>query len=341
MTRKSNPTNTARRRWWHGGRVTVAGLVVTIAALTVSACSSSGGSSGSSGGASASVGGSAVAGASSAAGSGAASGSSASLAKDAALYNALPAKYKQNGLRAAVFNDWPPDEFVKDGTLQGWSVDLAKDLSILLGVKFSYTPTSFDAVLPGIQNGRFDAGFASFAPTPDRLKVLDFVPERSDGTAYASLKSNNIVITGLADICGHSAAVLTGAFDYQYLTKANETTCKPQGKPAIQLKQFTTQSAAQLAMTSGRVQLVAAGSATLGYLAKQDPKVTVSTFVANPLYNCIGVRKGDPLGQTLADGMQKLIDMGVYKQVMDKWGVGNLYPVTKGMLITEANPTGK
>lgn len=339
MTRKTELISAGTSRARHRALALVAATASILVAL--SACSSSGGSGGTSSAApAANVDTSAPSGTGSAAP--ASTGSSAqALTKDAALYKQVPAKYKQNGVKVAVFNDWPPDEFMNNGTLEGWSVDLAHDLSTLLGVKFSYTPTSFDAVLPGIQNGRFDAGFASFAPTSDRLKVLDFIPERSDGTAYASLKSSNITITKLSDICGHSVAVLTGAFDYQYLTKANSTTCKPQNKPAIQLKQFTTQSAAQLAMTSRRVQVVAAGSATLGYLAKQDPQITVSKFVANPLYNCIGVRKGDPLGKVLADGMQKLIDMGVYKQVMDKWGVGNLYPVTKGMLITESDPTGK
>jgi polar amino acid transport system substrate-binding protein len=320
------PASASRRPRWH---VTAAAIAVAAVAVSLTACSSSGSSSDKSGAAS-----------STSPGTAANTSTGATIAKDATLAAQVPAKYTQNGVRVAVFNDWPPDEFVNNGSLQGWSVDLAKDLSTLLGVKFIYTPISFDAVLPGIQNGRFDAGFASFAPTPDRLKVLDFIAERSDGTAYASLKSSNITITKLSDICGHSVAVLTGAFDYQYLSKANTTTCQPAGKANIELKQFTTQSAAQLAMTSRRVELVAAGSATLGYLAKQVPQITVSAFVANPLYNCIGVRKGDPLGKLLADGMQKLIDLGVYKQVMDKWGVGNLYPVSKGMLITESNPNG-
>lgn len=327
MNVSREPIRTTPRRGWRA--ITVA-LAATAAAISLAACSSSGTTSG---------GGRSTAAANPGA-SNATTSSGGAISQDSTLAAEVPSKYKQSGVKVAVFNDWPPDEFVNNGSLTGWSVDLAKDLSTLLGVKFSYTPTSFDAILPGIQNGRFDAGFASFAPTSDRLKVLDFIPERSDGTAYASLASNNITITQLSDICGHTVAVLTGAFDYQYLTKANTSTCGPQHKSNIELKQFTTQSAAQLAMTSGRVQLVAAGSATLGYLAKQDSKITVSKFVANPLYNCIGVRKGDPLGKALADGMQKLIDLGVYKQVMEKWGVGNLYPVTKGMLITEANPSG-
>lgn len=317
--------------------------IFAVAALVTSlvACSGSSGSSTSSSASSGATSGtSSAASATSGASSSAASGSFGAT-EDTALHKALPAKYIKSGVKVAAFNDWPPDEFVDNGALVGWSMDLAKALSVELGVKFSYTGTSFDAVLPGLQNGRFDAGFASFAATPDRLKVLDFIPERSDGSAYASLKSNNITITTPADLCGHSIAVLTGAFDFQYLQTANTKVCKTAGKPAITIKQFTTQSAAQLAVTSGRVQMVAAGSATLGYLAKQDPKITVSSLVVDAQYNCIGVRKGDPLGQSLANGMQKLITAGIYQKIMDKWGVGNLRPVTKGLLITANDPNPK
>ena len=44
----------------------------------------------------------------------------------------------------------------------------------------------------------------------------------------------------------------------------------------IDLQQFTTQNAAELAVSSGRVELVAAGSAKLQYIAKQTGKFDVS-----------------------------------------------------------------
>lgn len=295
-------------------------------ALAVAACGSSGGSPGGSSG-----------------NSGGTSGSTTSVVAtypgvtaDTALHNAVPAQYRTGGVKIAVFNDWPPDEFLQNGQLTGWSVDLAHAMAAELNLKFTYSPTSFDAILPGIQNGRFDAGFASFGITPQRLQVLSFIPERSDGETYAGLKSSNLDVTALSQLCGRSIAVLTGAFDYQYLLGQSKTTCTSKGKKAISLQQFTTQTAANLAVVSGRAQLTAGGSADLGYMVKQQPKMTLSTLVVNPVYNCIGVRKGDKLGNALAGALQQLINDGVYKQIMDKWGVGGL--VSKGLLATQADP---
>jgi hypothetical protein len=39
------------------------------------------------------------------------------------------ANYQSKGVNVAVFNDWPPDEFVENGELKGWSVDMAKAMS--------------------------------------------------------------------------------------------------------------------------------------------------------------------------------------------------------------------
>ncbi len=262
------------------------------------------------------------------------------LKVDAALHAQVPSKFVKNGVKVAVFNDWAPDEFVQGGKLVGWSVDLAHAIATTLGLKFTYIPTSFDAVLPGLQNGRFDLGFASFAPTTPRLLALSFIPERSDGTAYASLKASNLDIKSVSDLCGLTIAELTGAYDYTYLTGVSQTTCVANGKPAITLDQFPTQTEAQLAVTSGRVQAVAAGSATLNYWAKQTGNISVSQFIANADYNCIGVKKNSVLGPLVAKAMQVLITRGTYRTIMAHWGLATADPVTRAMYITEANPTG-
>jgi polar amino acid transport system substrate-binding protein len=304
----------------------VAGAVTVALAAAISACSSSSSSSSS---------------ASTSPSSAAAAPVVATypgVTEDVALHNATPAQYRANGVKVAVFNDWPPDEFLQNGQLTGWSVDLAHAMAAVLNLKFIYTPTSFDAILPGIGNGRFDVGYASFGITTQRLQVLSFIPEDSEGEGYAALKSSGINITALNQLCGRTVAVLTGAFDYQYLQGESKTVCTSAGKAAITLQQYTTQTAADLAVLSGRSQLTAAGSVDLGYLVSQQPKMALSTLVVNPVYNCIGVRKGDPLGTVLADALQQLINDGVYKQIMTKWGIVGL--VSKGMLATASNPNG-
>lgn len=235
-----------------------------------------------------------------------------------ALHDAVPENYKTDGVKIAAFNDWPPDEFVEDGVLKGWSIDMAHAMSAKLGVPFEIEGTSFDVIIPGLAGGRYNAGFSSFGVTPERLQTLDFVPQRREGTAYASLASKPVPVSTEPDLCGHSVAVLTGAWDFQYLTDVSAEKCVAAGAAPIDLQQFTTQNAAELAVSSGRVELVAAGSAKLLYMAKQTGTFAVSELTSGAVYNGIGVPKGDPIGPLLRDALQSMMDDGSYQAIMEK-----------------------
>ncbi len=49
------------------------------------------------------------------------------------------------------------------------------------------------------------------------------------------------------------------------------------------------------------------------YMAKITGRFSVSELVSNPVFNGIGVRKGDALGPVFRDAIQSMIDDGSYK----------------------------
>lgn len=253
-----------------------------------------------------------------------------------ALHDTLPQEYKDNGIKAAVFNDWAPDEFLdSDGQLKGWSVDIAKEMEERLGVPFTFEGTSFDAIIPGLQSKRFDAGFSSFGTTAERLKTLDFVSQRKIGTSFAYPADSKLDIKTAADACGLTVAVLNGSWDIGLLEKLNANECKD--KPVI-MQTHGTQAQAELAVRSQRAEATVAGSVKLAYMAKQTGDLKVSELVLSPVNSCIGVRKGDPLGQVMTDAIQSMIDDGTYEKIMAKWGLNDSGMLTKALLITEENP---
>lgn len=253
-----------------------------------------------------------------------------------ALHDALPQTYKDNGIKAAVFNDWAPDEFLdSDGQLKGWSVDIAKEMETRLGVPFTFEGTSFDAIIPGLMSRRFDAGFASFGTTPERLQAIDFVAQRKIGTAFAYPMDSELDIRAPGDVCGLTVAVLNGSWDLDLLEKLNAADCKDD--PVV-LQMHGTQAQAELAVRSRRAQATVTGSVKLAYMAKQTGDLKVSDLVLAPVNSCIGVRKDDPLGQVMADTIQSMIDDGTYREIMAKWGLDDAGMLTAGLLITEEHP---
>jgi len=252
------------------------------------------------------------------------------------LHNALPEEYRKNGINAAVFNDWAPDEFLDaDGTLKGWSIDIAHEMEKRLGVKFTYTPTSFDAIIPGLMAKRFDAGFSSFGTTEERLKTLDFVSQRKIGSSFAYPKNSSLDIKTIEEACGLRVAVLNGSWDIPLLEKINKEECAK--KPMV-LQTFRDQAQADLAVRAGRVDATVTSSVKLAYQASRGSDIKVSELLLNPVDSCIGIRKGDPLGQVMTDAIQSMIDDGTYRTIMEKWGIADKGMLTKARLITKEKP---
>ncbi|MDM9625033.1 transporter substrate-binding domain-containing protein [Rhizobium sp. S152] len=253
-----------------------------------------------------------------------------------ALHDALPPQYKEKGIKAAVFNDWAPDEFTDaDGQLKGWSVDIAKEIEDRLGVPFTFEGTSFDAIIPGLMAKRFDAGFSSFGTTAERLKTIDFVSQRKIGTSLAYPAASKLDIKNTSEVCGLTIAVLNGSWDLDLMEKLNANECKD--KPVI-VQTHGTQAQAELAVRSNRAQATAAASVKLAYMAKQTGDMKVSELVLAAVNSCIGVRKGDPLGKIMTDAIQSMIDDGSYEKIMTKWGINDSGVLKKALLITEEHP---
>ncbi len=266
------------------------------------------------------------------------SGSAAGSAQPSggSLASLVPADLK-SGATFAVFSDWAPEEFVEGGQVKGWSVDLTKAMVASLGMTVKYESTGFDNIIPGLGNGRYNAAVASLGVTPERLQTVDFVPLQKEGTGFAWKKGNSITVNTIKDACGKTVAVLTGAFEYQYLTEQNSSLC---GSNPMKIQQFKDQPSAELAVTSGRVDLVAAGSGKLKYTAKQGGQLEVSDLLINAVYNGIGLPKGSKLGPALEAALQAAIDNGTYAKIRADWGATSKGDLTKAVLITESNPEG-
>jgi polar amino acid transport system substrate-binding protein len=257
------------------------------------------------------------------------------VAADPAVAKLVPQSL--TNAKVAVFGDWAPEEYVENGEIKGWSVDLAKAMAAKMGVAFTYTAIGFDMIIPGLDNGRYDLAVASLGVTPDRLESLDFVPLQKEGTAFGWKKGAALNIQKIGDTCGKSVAVLTGAWEYKYLTENNAKTC---GSNPMKIEQFKDQPSAELAVTSGRVQLVAAGSGKLKYSAKQSGQMDVSDLLVNAVYNGLGVKKDSPLGPALKAALQAVIDDGTYDKIRSQWGVTSQGNLKSAVLITQADPEG-
>jgi len=243
------------------------------------------------------------------------------ISTNAKLAAEVPASVrKQGALVDITYNNAPPDEQVTNGKLVGWEVDLGKAVAAELGLKWQVTASgAFDSFIPGLQNGRYNSSFTSFIQTAPRLKQIDIVTYYNVGTGFAVPKSSSLKITKATDLCGHSVAVIEGSAFIQQIESIN---CKAAGKPAVNVQSFPSDSAAELAVSSGRSDVYSSSEDQLSYLIQQ----TAHEFVLQPLDfepvpEGAGVTRGIGLAKPIANAMNALIKSGAYAAIMKKWSL--------------------
>jgi polar amino acid transport system substrate-binding protein len=242
------------------------------------------------------------------------------ITTNAKLAASVPAKVRSVGLADITYNNAPPDEQVINGTNVGWEIDLGRAVAAELGLKWKLTTSgNFDGFIPGLQNGRYNSSFTSFIQTPARLKQIDIVTYYNVGTGFAVKKGASFSIKKPTNLCGHTVAVLEGSAFIQQIQSIN---CKKAGKAAVQVQSFPSDSAAELAVASGRVEVYSSSEDQLSYLIqKTEHQFVLQPLNFDPVPEGAGVTKGIGLTKPIANAMNALIKSGAYAAIMKKWSI--------------------
>jgi polar amino acid transport system substrate-binding protein len=256
---------------------------------------------------------------------------------DSAAAALVPAKIKSKGtVIVAADATYAPNEFIgSDGhTVVGMDADLANAIFPLLGLKVKIVNATFDTIIPGLSSGKFDIGMSSFTDTKQREGVVNFVDYFEAGTSFFEKSAGGPKVTNLASLCGLSVSVETGTTE-QMDAQGQAKKC-PSSKKLTVLP-YPTQSAANLALSSGRAQVSMADSPVAAYQVKQSGgkfKLTGDTYGTAP-YG-IAVPKADgTLDKAILVALQDLVKDGKYQSILAKWGVqsgADTHPALNGAL---------
>jgi polar amino acid transport system substrate-binding protein len=240
-----------------------------------------------------------------------------------AVQKLVPASIKSKGtIAVAADATYAPNEFIgPDGkTVIGMDVDLVNALAQTMGLKAQVTNQTFDSILPGLKAGKFDMGASSFTDTKARQKVVNFVDYFLAGTSFYTKASGGTTVTGLSDLCGKTVAVEKGTTEETDDT-AQSAKCKKAGKPAVTVQSYPDQNGANLALSSGRAQLVSADSPVAAYAVKKSGgqfKITGQQYGTSP-YG-FAFPKTSQLDKAALAAMKVMVQNGTYSAILAKWG---------------------
>jgi len=132
----------------------------------------------------------------------------------------VPDAIKADGvIMVGTDSTYAPSEFLAaDGkTIQGFDIDLFTAVASKLGLKAQFVTAPFDAIIPGVQSGKYEIGVSSFTINDERKKVSNMVSYFNAGTQWAT-KAGNPSKINIDDACGKRIAVQKGTVQVDDLT---------------------------------------------------------------------------------------------------------------------------
>jgi len=255
--------------------------------------------------------------------------------KDPKLAALVPADVAADG-KIVVGQDqtYPPNEFVDNGKVSGFDVDLGNAIGQKLGLTMEYQNAAFSGILAGLGGGQYELAMSSFTVNSDRLQIVDMVSYYKAGTSLGVLKGNPDNIS-LDTLCGKSLAVQQGTTQVDDAT-ARSKTCTDAGKPAINIQQFQAQTDVNLQVSTKRSQAMLADSPVVDYAVTQTNgaiQVVGQPYDTAPYGIALKKNQGT-YTQAIQGAVQALIDDGTYGKILAKWGLSTTGAVTK----SEINP---
>ena len=249
--------------------------------------------------------------------------SASAPAVDPALVAKLPAKIKDAGtINIGTDATYQPNEYLDaDGkTVIGMDVELFDAVMAKFGIKTNWVPSAFDAIILGVQSGKYDVGVSSFTVNPERMEQATMVSYFKAGTQWVTQKGNPKGIDP-DDACGKNVAVQKGTVQADEDLPERQKACKAAGKPEINVLVDADQAKVTASVQSGKADAmlvdlppaIAAVDSTGGTL-----ELLGEQYDSAP-YGYVLAKDDTAFGEAIVEALKQLKADGTYDQILTKW----------------------
>ena len=225
---------------------------------------------------------------------------------------------------------YPPFSYINEsGEVVGFDIDISKEIAKRLGVDYKVETPSWEIIVAGNWNGRWDICVCSMTPTAERAQVLDFVNEYYESPAVIAVNVDNTDINSAADLNGKKVGAQAGTTYEKYVQKAlviDIPGAKPVEYPFAEatVVPYDSEDTAfqDLALGTGkRLDAIVSNYLTTIDRVKANPdkfKIVGDSLYGEPIW--VAVDKGDPEWQAKIKEIFKAMEAdGTLKAISEKW----------------------
>ncbi|WP_145925415.1 glutamine ABC transporter substrate-binding protein [Bordetella sp. H567] len=228
------------------------------------------------------------------------------------LWAAVPAPARADDvIRVVTDATFPPMEYVDNGKLTGFDIELVEALAKAMGKKVEWTQIDFKGLIPGLVSKRYDMAVSAIYITDERRKVVDFGDSYYAGGLVAMVKADNNAIKTPKDLEGKQVTVQVGTKSVGYLKEHY---------PGVKLVEVEKNDQMFNLVAIGRADAAVTGlPAAYQYVRTRGGLKVLPEQLTTEAYG-MAVRKDEPeLTTSLNKALAQLKADGTYDAIVKKW----------------------
>lgn len=113
---------------------------------------------------------------------------------------------------------YPPfEDTLASGEIVGFDIDVMREIARRAGFEVTFQNAQFQAIIPSVQSGQFDAGISAFTITDERKEQVSFSVSYYDNELMGAVLASDTTISTPQDLEGKKVCTQTGTTSEAWL----------------------------------------------------------------------------------------------------------------------------
>lgn len=217
----------------------------------------------------------------------------------------------QETLTMATNAEFPPYEYKEGDNVVGIDAEVAQAIADKLGMKLEIVDTKFDAIIPGVQSGKYDMGMAGMTVTPEREQSVAFSDSYATGI-------QSIIVKQGSDIKSVDDLSEKTKIGVQLGTTGDIYAKDDFGDEAVQ--EYDKGADAVQALLAGKIDCVIIDNEPAkSFVAANEGLEILKTSYAEEDYAICFKKDNTELQTKVNDALKELIADGTVQKIVDKY----------------------
>lgn len=217
----------------------------------------------------------------------------------------------QETLTMATNAEFPPYEYKEGDNVVGIDAEVAQAIADKLGMKLEIVDTKFDAIIPGVQSGKYDMGMAGMTVTPEREQSVSFSDSYATGI-------QSIIVKQGSDIKSVDDLSEKTKIGVQLGTTGDIYAKDDFGDDAVQ--EYDKGADAVQALIAGKIDCVIIDNEPAkSFVAANEGLEILKTSYAEEDYAICFKKDNTELQTKVNDALKELIADGTVQKIVDKY----------------------